>query len=187
MSRGDRTSSTGGVLRYVATWLTGGAAVAALVVLLVGSGSGDQVELPPVKQTRLEDAARTAHCEFRIARAGEALDPPVSGPRVASPLRPGVYEKPEPPDGVVAALRYGAIVVHYRPSLPEERVDQLEELQEAVPAGTIVIPNAAPMRYEVAVTAWRRLLGCGRFTDQAIDALRLFQGRFIGRGPDRPG
>ena len=41
------------------------------------------------------------------------------------------------------------------------------------------------MRYEVAVAAYRRLLGCTRFTDAAIDAIRLFRGRYIGIGPDR--
>ena len=172
-----------GVLRYALAWLVGGAAAATLLVVLIGGD--DEVTLPPVKQTQLEDAARVARCEFRRPRPGEALDPPVEGPRSAAALGPGVYDEPERPESVVAALREGAIVVQYRSGLDESRVEQLKDLQLAVPDGTIVLPAEATTSYEVTVTAWRRLLGCPRFTDAAIDAVRLFRGRFIGRGPDR--
>jgi len=39
----------------------------------------------------------------------------------------------------------------------------------------------------VAVVAWRRVLGCREYARGAPDAIRLFRGRFIGSGPDRPG
>ena len=179
----DERRDRGGVVRYATAWLVGGAVVAALLVAVLG---GDpEVSLPPVRETQLEDAARAARCELRRARARETLNPPVSGPRRGAPLRPGVYEDAERPEALVGALREGAIVVHYRADLPEERVEQLSELQLAVPDGTIVVPNRTRMRYQIAVTAWRHLLGCGRFTDATVDALRLFRGRFIGRGPDR--
>ena len=77
------------------------------------------------------------------------------------------------------------IVISYRPRLDDERLAQLRTLQSVVPNGTIVAPDTSGMRYEVAVAAYRRLLGCMRFTDAAIDAIRLFRGRYIGIGPDR--
>ena len=170
------------LLRYVAVWLAGGALVAAALVAVIADD--EAVTLPPVKQTRLETAARDARCELRRVRPGETIDPPVVGPRVAPALAAGVYDEPPATGSVVAALREGSIVVHYRLGLDEDRVEQLEELQHAVPDGTIVVPTRARTRYEVAVTAWRRLLGCAHFEGSAIDALRLFRGRFIGRGPD---
>ena len=46
-----------------------------------------------------------------------------------------------------------------------------------VPSGTIVAPNGTGMAYDVAATAWGRLLGGLRLTDDAIDGLSLFRGR----------
>ena len=54
-----------------------------------------------------------------------------------------------------------------------------------MPEGTIVAPNDTGMRFELAVVAYRRLLGCPRFTAQALDAVQLFRGRYLGSGPDR--
>jgi hypothetical protein len=39
------------------------------------------------------------------------------------------------------------------------------------------------MRYEIAATAYRHLLGCEQLTDAALEALRLFRGRYLGTGP----
>ncbi len=172
-----------GVVRFVLAWLIGGAAVAALLVVVLEDD--DTVPLPPVRQTQLEEAARVARCELRHARAAEALNPPVDGPAAASPLEPGFYDEGADQEAIVAALRRGTIVVHYRPDLAKERLDQLRDLQRAVPEGTIVVSNSTRMPYEVAVTSWRKLLGCPHFADETVDAMRLFRGRFIGTGPDR--
>ena len=174
-----------GLLRYAAGWLLAGALVAGLLVWIVDDGEED-VSLPPIEQTRLAAAARVARCQLRHPRHGELLNPPVEGARATKPLRPGVYDEPGSVESVIAAVRRGVIVVQYRPGLPEERIEQLGELQRAVPAGTIVVPNATRMPFEIAVTGWRRLLGCPRFSEDSIDAVRLFRGRFIGQGPDLP-
>jgi hypothetical protein len=170
----------GGVARYAAAWLAAGAAVALLLVVLLDGE--DTVDLPPVRQVELVDAARVGGC--RLERGGgRPLNPPVEGRRGGA-ATPGVYDRPPSDAMLVAALRRGRVVIHYRPGLPGERVRALERLQEAVPDGTIVVPNATRMPYELAITAWQRLLGCPRFTDEVLDAVRLFRGRFIGSGPD---
>jgi len=177
---GQAPRARGGLAGYAAAWLVGGVLVAVLLVVVL---RGEKtVELPPVRQINLVDAARASGCRLERARH-RPLNPPVDG-RAAAPARPGVHDVSPRVEMLVGALRQGRIVIHYRPGLPEERVGELERLQEAVPEGTLVVPNATGMRYEVAITAWRRLLGCPRFTDDAIDALRLFRGRFIGSGPD---
>jgi hypothetical protein len=170
----------GGLARYAAGWLVAGA-LAALLLVVVLDGE-DTVDLPPVRQVELVDAARIGGCRLESAR-GRPLNPPVEG-GPAAPAAPGVYDTSPSDAMLVAALRRGRVVIHYRPGLPGERVEELERLQAAVPDGTLVVPNATDMPYELAVTAWRRLLGCERFTDAVLDAVRLFRGRFIGSGPD---
>lgn len=176
----------GGLIAYAAAWLAGGALVATLLVVALGP-RGDDVSLPPLGESRLEDAARHARCELRTADGPRSrLDPPVAGARRAVALRPGVYDEPPDRRAVVAAIRRGTVVLHYRPGVSQDEIDGLEEVQRSVPNGTIVVPDSTGMRYAMAATAWRRLLGCPRVSRQAIDAVRIFQGRFLGTGPDRP-
>ena len=144
----------------------------------------DTVHLPPVRQVDLVQAARVAGC--RLERAGRTpLNPPVAGAVDVAPAAPGIYERPPDSERVVGALRRGYIAIHYRPGLDDDLVDALGEIQRTVPEGTLLVPNDT-MSYEVAATAWRRLLGCPRFSRQAVDALRLFRGRFLGSGPLDP-
>ena len=83
---------------------------------------------------------------------------------------------------LIAALRDGVVVVQFR-GVDESAVDLLHAIQEAVPDGTIVAPNETGRPYIVAVTAYRRLLGCREPNDSTVDAIQLFRGRFVGSGP----
>jgi hypothetical protein len=161
-----------------------GALVATLAVVALDGPAEDTVSLPPVRQTELREAARSAACDLRLTGSFERSNPAAAGPRVATPLAPGVYDRPADADRLVAALRRGVIVIQYRTGLAKRHVKQLQELQRAVPSGTIVAPNGTGMPFAVAATAWRRLLGCPELTDTTIDAIRLFRGRFLGSGPD---
>ncbi len=172
-----------GLFRYAAGWLVTGA-VAALAIGVLLRSDEDRVSLPPVRETDLEAAVRAAGCELREVRGSETFNPPVVGARLTAPMRGGIYEKPPHMDAIIAALRQGRIVMQYRRGVARTRIKQLQELQPAVPAATIVTVNESGMPYEVAATAWRRLLGCRRFTDRTLDAVRLFRGRYLGYGPD---
>lgn len=169
------------LLRYVAAWLVAGAIVAVLGLALVPGPDPEEVTLPPVRETKLEDAAMFAGCELRRDAAGRIQQPPVTGPSTATAIRPAVYTALPSRAALVGALRRGIIVIHYRPSIGEEQIEQLERLHEAVPEGTIITPNPH-MPYEAAATAWQRLLGCRSFEQAAVDAIRLFRGRYIGLG-----
>lgn len=184
--RAGAGSGSGALLRYATGWILVAVITAlALGAVIRGVGSDEEVPLPPVRATELDDAAMQAGCELRRARARDRLNPPVDGPPTRARIRPGVYERPLPPATLAAAVRQGIVVIHYRPDLDEGIVEQLGELQKAVPEGTIVAANGTRMAYEVAVTAYRRLLGCRTYSSRAVDAVRLFRGRYIGRGPDR--
>jgi hypothetical protein len=173
------------LVRYALAWLAaGGIGVALLVAVL--DDTDRSVELPPVQGVDLVATARAAGCELRGPTGVRGLKPPVEGPRGGSPARgPCIYERPPPSEALTTALRRRVVVIHYAARLPgRDDVDELRNLQAAVPEGTIVTPNGTAMRYEVAVTAWRRLLGCPRFSPKALDAVQLFRGRFLGEGSD---
>ena len=181
--RGSRIRA---IARYGLFCVAIGAAVTGLVLALVGGLDRDMTaSLPPVRETQLVRAVQLGGCELRRARGGERLRPPVDGPRTAPPALPRVYDEAPPAERLTAALRAGVIVI----SLPAGA-----RRRASGAAAYAAEPGAARhdrhagherMRYEVAVAAYRRLLGCTRFTDAAIDAIRLFRGRYIGIGPDR--
>jgi hypothetical protein len=137
-----------------------------------------------VRETELGTAAGQGRCQLRTASAGEQFNPPVDGPAGSRPARPGYYEEPIASAALTAALRQGIVVIQFRAGLDDKWLEALEALQAAVPEGTIVAPNETRMPFELAVMAYRRLLGCPRFTDDALDAVQLFRGRFVGSGPD---
>lgn len=175
--RGWRTAG------YVVAWLAGAAVVAGIAIVLLDDGEPEDVSLPPIRETQLVDAARKAGCELRRARPRERTDPAVDGPAASQAANAGFYDETPDTGSLVAALRRGVIVIHFRPDLDGERVAELREVQEAAPNGTIVTPNST-MAFEVATTAYRRLLGCPRATDASMEAALLFRGRFLGSGPD---
>ncbi len=182
--RQDPRNARRAVIVYAAAWLIAVAAAVGLVSALV-RGDGDRtVKVPPVLETELARAASRSRCELRQASAGEQLNPPVDGPAGGRPAPAGFYEEPIAADALTSAVRRGTIVIQFRNGLADERVAELKTLQAAVPTGTIVAPNATGMQFELAVIAYRRLLGCPRFTPRALDAVQLFRGRFLGYGPD---
>jgi hypothetical protein len=180
--RGRRTPR-GALLLYAGAWLVGVGLIVGLVFAIFGEGD-DTVSVPPVRETELVDAAVQSRCELRTARTGERLNPPVDGPAGAAAAKPGFYDRPVASGALAAAVRRGIVVIQFRGDLDGKNVDALKTLQAAVPTGTIVAPNDTGMRFELAVTAYRRLLGCPRFSEQALDAVQLFRGRFLGSGPD---
>jgi hypothetical protein len=49
-------------------------------------------------------------------------------------------------------------------------------------AGTFACASLMP--YEVAVTAWARLVGCDVFGEDVLDVVRDFRDEFRGNGPE---
>lgn len=168
---------------YVAAWLAGTAVVAVLAIAVLDDGEPDDVSLPPIRQTQLVEAARHAGCELRRARPRERTDPAVDGPAASRAADAGFYEEAPDAQSLVAALRRGVVIIYFHPEIDDERVNELREVQEAAPNGTIVTPSTT-MAFAVAATAYRRLLGCPRVTDASMEAALLFRGRFLGSGPD---
>jgi hypothetical protein len=183
----DRAARAPAIVKYAMVCLTMGTAVTAIVLALLAGpdGGGERpAGLAPVREISLVEAVQHGGCRLRLSRRDAPVGRPVDGP-AGVPAAPRVYERPPAAARLTGALRRGVVVISYRPHLDDERIDELRALQRAVPAGTIVTPATGATRDEVTVSAYRRQLGCRRVSQPAIDAVRLFRGRFVGTGPDR--
>lgn len=169
---------------YLVVWLAGAAVVAGSTLALIDGRDEETVALPPVHEIELAKAAQLAGCELGRSPRDTGLNPPVDGAAGVHAAPAGFYDEAPDIGSLTAALRRGVVVIQFRDDLDDQLVEDLRTIQEAVPAGTILTPNATGMRYEVAATAYRRLLGCREFTEAAVDAIQLFRGRWIGSGPD---
>jgi hypothetical protein len=163
-----------GLASYILAWLLAGTVVVAGAVLLLDRGarsSSGTVALPPVRETALTTAAHKAGCLVtRRPRGAVGL---------ALPARAGVYDRPLGATDREAALRRGLIVIEYR-GVDSRTVDELRTVQEAVPVGTLLAPSIPFADDELTVSAYRRRLSCHRMSSRAIDAVRLFRGRYLG-------
>jgi hypothetical protein len=174
----------GAVVRYALGWLlaTGAVVAAITAVLLVARGDGEE---------QLVAAAQRAGCQLREdsgeaerARLGDMM-PPTFGPsrRAAAP---GRYGRPPRLSELVGALREGRIVVQYRPSLPRREIDRLDAVRRSDPRDVILTPDQTRMPYEVAATAWQRLLGCPVSASSQERAIRAFIRYFRDTAPTAP-
>jgi hypothetical protein len=176
--QGPRRPSRRTLLMYLAAWLAVGAAIALVAVVALDDGSDAEGTLPPVRHTALESAARAAGCRLERRRSDD-------DDTRAAPATGGSYRKAPSAGALGAAQRRGTVVLSYRPDLPEDMLKKLRIIQKTVPRGTILAPGARTMPYEVAISAYRRLLSCPRLSTEGLDAVRLFQGRYLGSGPGR--
>lgn len=178
----DHRRTSRWIALYAAAWLAAtGVIVVAFAVL--SRGGAPTVGVPPLAETRLEVAAHRAGCRLLGPRVAGESRLPVRGPATTRPTRAGIYERPQPPGALLAAIRRGTIVIEFGGLLPDGSLDALKLAQGLVPGGTILAPTGTPMPYAVAVRAYRHALACPRFTPRTLDALRLFRGRFLGTGP----
>jgi uncharacterized protein DUF3105 len=171
------------IARYAVVWTAVTAAAAAIVVALLREPASPAT-LPPLRQTQLAVAAHDAGCTLRLSDGRHRVSALADGSRGA-PARAAFYGAVVPVARLAAAVRRGVVVIAYRAGIDRKRVGQLRALQSVAPRGTIVTPAGGRPSGEIVIAAYHRLLACPRFTDVALDALRLFRGRYIGTGPDR--
>jgi hypothetical protein len=162
--------------------------------------------IPEQKVFDLDQAASAAGCELKSNKATSRehlqdpnqkvnypQNPPTSGKHFAVPAEDGLYNGPPPPDtALVHALEHGRIIIWAKPSLPVEAREQIRALFEQDDYQMIVV-RRANMPYAVAATAWNhdptpngtgRLMGCAKWDDGVIDALRAFRDEHRSNGPE---
>jgi hypothetical protein len=112
-------------------------------------------------------------------------NPPTSGDHFPVPAHDGVYTNPPRVEALVHSLERGRIAIQYRPGLDPARRGDLKRVYDENTHHVILTPNQTGMSYEVAVTAWRHLLGCRRLTERVPEAIRAFRDAYRDRGPKR--
>ncbi len=181
-----RSHSSRRLATYVLSWVAAGAMTTAVVLVLLRSGDGPRraptVTLPPVREIALVDAVRKSRCRLQRSRRGSPLRAATAR---TQPAAPRIYNAAPATQTLNAATRRGIIVIQYHPQTPAKRIEQLRQLQRTVPHGTILAPATPTRRDALIVASYQRLLRCPQISDATLNALHLFRGRFIGRGPER--
>jgi hypothetical protein len=154
----------------------------------------------------LDQAASAAGCELKSNRATSRehiqdpdqkvnypQNPPTSGRHFAAPADDGLYNGAPPPDtALVHSLEHGRVIIWAKPSLPADARAQLRALMDDDDYQMILV-RRADMPFAVAATAWNhdptpngtgRLMGCPKWDDGVIDALRAFRDEHRSNGPE---
>lgn len=198
-------------VQLVLAVVLGLAIVGGAIALIAGSGGDEsnadstpieaKAQIPAMKIADLDEAAKAAGCEvksFESEGRGHTEDPvtyktnpPTSGSHNPVAAEDGLYEPGnEPaPENAVHALEHGRILIQYKPGTPRETIDQLETLGSEPLNGSdgyhvLVFQNNTEMPYEVAATAWTRLIGCKQMNDQVFDAIRAFRKEYTDKAPE---
>lgn len=195
--------------RLVGYGAGGGLAVAAVVAVIVvitaggggngGSGSGVQGEFPEgsapeARTAALDQAARAADCKVEESESeGEGhvegtvdyeTNPPTSGDHDPIPAEDGAYTAAPETEALVHSLEHGRIVVQFDPAASDSVKGDLKALFDELQYHVILTPNETGMPFEVAATAWTKLLGCRQMNTRVFDAIRAFHAEFVDRGPE---
>ena len=171
-----------------------------------GSNFPEGGSLSEQKEFDLDKAASAAGCELKsnegtsrahLADPNKTVDyaqnPPTSGRHYAVPAEDGLYNGRPPSDtALVHSLEHGRVIVWAKPTLPAEARAKLRALFDEDDYQMILV-RRADMPYAVAATAWNRdptpngtgrLMGCPRWDDGVIDALRSFRDEHRSNGPE---
>jgi Protein of unknown function (DUF3105) len=153
---------------------------------------------PEIAEGDLQKTAKAAGCELRLDLPDEGnrhltqgepaphykTNPPTSGDHWPIPVADGAYLTTPEASHYVHSLEHGRIEIQYQNSLPEKDQLALKGLFDAAPEGTLLFPNDG-MPYEVAATAWTNLIGCERYSPDALAAIAAFRSQFLGKGPEQ--
>ena len=157
----------------------------------------------------LEAAAEEAGCELesKPGQSREHLDagsldnaidygqdPPTSGRHHPEWSEDDIYEEQPRNENLVHTLEHGRVIIWFDPKIPSEERGKLRTLYEEDPFHMVLTPDDSNPAYAVAATAWNadpapngtgQLLGCERFNDTVLDALRAFKDEHRDRGPEQ--
>jgi hypothetical protein len=186
----------------VAGLLVAAVVIAIAVIALAGGGGSSNASadswpsgaVPKRKVTDLTVAAKAAGCKVlnpKMEGRGHTLShvdyktqPPTSGPHNPIPASDGAYLKNPGEEHLVHALEHGRVIYWFKPNAPASVRGDLKALYNEDKALVVLTPNARPMPYEVAATAWTHLIGCPQYNNQVPDAFRAFRDAYRLKGPE---
>ena len=191
---------------YVVAAVLGLAAIGAVIAVAAGGGGGGgggggasdatfpDVDVPERKTEDLEAAAKAAACvltEPKNEGAGHTdkkvkykSNPPTSGEHDPTPAGDAVFEKAPATEQLVHSLEHGRVVFQWSPKAPARVRGALKAVYDEDAAIVVLAENGTNMPYEVAATAWDKLLACQKYNDRVPDALRAFRDENRLKGPE---
>lgn len=159
---------------------------------------------PPlaVAVVNLKQAAKEAGCVVKLHLKDEGHEhipptaptphygtkPPTSGNHVEPPYQQadGAYIEMPGEIFIVHSLEHGRTQLQYGPDLPEKAQLELKGLYDTEYGGSLLFPNTN-MPYQVADTAWTKLLGCPKYKGAiTLDAVRDFNQAVWGKYGGEP-
>ena len=150
-------------------------AVPAVVVLaaagIVTAVLVNRPEPPSLDAVTTYDYAAGAHTEEPQTYTET---PPIGGPHNPVWLNCGIYDAPVPNENAVHSMEHGAVWITYRPDLPAEQVDALEDAV-AGETYTVLSPYEG-LPSPVVLSAWNNQLAVDGADDERIDA---FLAKFV--------
>jgi len=205
-ARTRRLQLAGGALLAVA------AVVAVVVAVAAGGGTSSSdgpspsdsasssVKLPVRKTSDLATAAKAAGCvvksfplegrEHTTATVTYHTNPPTSGNHNPNPSEDGFYPNGAPPkERNVHALEHGRIEMQWKPGTPQNVIDTLQAIFNEPLKGKsgyhqLLFENNTNMPFEVAAASWQHYLGCPKFNQNVIDAIRAYREQYVDKGPE---
>jgi len=205
-ARTRRLQLAGGALLAVA------AVVAVVVAVASGGGTSSSdgpspsdsasssVKLPVRKTSDLATAAKAASCvvksfplegrEHTTATVTYHTNPPTSGNHNPNPSEDGFYPNGAPPkERNVHALEHGRIEMQWKPGTPQNVIDTLQAIFNEPLKGKsgyhqLLFENNTNMPFEVAAASWQHYLGCPKFNQNVIDAIRAYREQYVDKGPE---
>jgi hypothetical protein len=162
------------------------------------SGSWPSGSIPKQKITDLSAAVKAAGCTYKNEkiegrqhtgdpkqRVNYKTQPPTSGNHYQIPAHDDAYTTvPSPYESLVHALEHGRVIYWFKPNAPASVRGALKKLYDEDNKLVVLTPNTRPMPYQVAATAWGRLLGCPVYNDKVPDAFRAFRDAYRLKGPE---
>ncbi len=138
----------------------------ASVILLIAGIVGFTIWRDVANRPSL-DAVQTFQVtrEHTTAAVTYAQSPPVGGDHYPTWLNCGVYTQPVPDQLAVHSLEHGAVWVTYRPDLP---ADQVQALEETLPDTYIVLSPRDGLPSPVVASAWGVQLQLTGATDRRL-------------------
>jgi len=186
--------------------IIGGIIVGAFViggVVLFALGGGKSEDRDPETLTTAAKAAGcivrsfpdegAAHVAKKLTPADFKTNPPTSGDHNINPAPDGVYAPGNEPEieNWVHTLEHGRILFQYKPDTAAGRIAQLQALfnEPVLDSGngyhSVLMQNNTKMPFEVAAVAWRHYVGCPKFTDGSLAAMREFRKVYVDTAPEK--
>lgn len=189
------------LLQIIGGVVVGAVVIVGVVLVIAGGGKGGKRD-----SASLTAAAKAAGCVVRsfpdegrnhvtkkLTPADFKTNPPTSGDHNINPAQDGVYAPGNEPEieNWVHTLEHGRVLFQYKPGTATGRISQLQTLfnEPVLDSGngyhSVLMQNNTNMPFEVAAVAWRHYVGCPKFTDKSLAALRAFRERYVDTAPEK--